>query len=81
MTEEFRRLGHGARRGLQCSNRPEQLFARAERQTELFEVTLVQLRQYVPIDLISAERVLVTLQAQRAQPSRYVQFLPPRLPA
>ena len=53
----------------EAGDRLEQLLARAERQAELLEVGFGQLGQHLPVDLVVAERLLVALQPQTAQPS------------
>jgi hypothetical protein len=50
----------------------EQLQAGAERQTELFEVLVGELRQDRGIDLVVAEHWLVALQTEALEPSRDV---------
>ena len=56
----------------QRSDRPQQQPSVAERNTELLEILIRQLRQDVGRDVVVPERRLVTLQPQLPQPSRDV---------
>jgi hypothetical protein len=60
-----------------CGDRLEQLQARTERQAEPLQMGFGQLRQHLGVDLVLAERRLVTLQPQAAKPRRDFQATPP----
>ena len=64
--------------GGQASDRFEQLLARTERQAKLLQITLGQLREHRPIDLVVAKDRLVSLQTQLPQPIRDVHGHPRR---
>jgi hypothetical protein len=73
--------GFGRNRGRlarQTGDRFEQLPAGTEWQAELIQIALGQLREHLPINLVLAERGLITLQAQLPQPSRNVHGDPRR---
>jgi hypothetical protein len=57
------------RRGSEVPDRFEQAFAVTERDAELLEVALGQLRQHLGVDFALAERGLILTQAKASQPT------------
>jgi hypothetical protein len=57
----------------------ENALARSERQADLFEIGLRQLRQNISLDFALAKRVLVLAKPKTAQPSADIHIRPNRL--
>ena len=58
----------GRRRPYEARDRLEQSFAVAERQSELFQITIRNVREHVRVDRIVAKGGLVAAEAETAKP-------------